>query len=432
MKNSNALGSRYCLYARKSSESDERQARSIESQVKEMQELARKENLNVVTIKKESHSAKISGTRPVFLEILKEITQEKYDGILAWAPDRLSRNAGDLGSLVDLMDRGKLVHIKTYSQSFTNNPNEKFLLMILCSQAKLENDNRSLHVQRGIRNKCEMGWRPCPAPLGYINYSHEGTKKIMLDKEVAPHIKELFELVAHANYSGRDLREHLKQDKTLRKLISKKIPLSMIYSTLKNPFYYGEFEYPRGSGKWYKGKHTPIIPKWLFDDVQQKLVTSKKAKWGSAFFLFKHSFKCAYCGANYVGEEKYKMLKSGKKRTYTYYHCSKQVDPNCKEPYVNENHLIGELINYVSLIESRRNSTLHLNSKIRGRMDKFTKLRQSLLAERNISLNGRVTFTEYFKYIIYNGSKEEKLEALETLKLPLFIHNKTVYTHPLG
>ena len=114
---------KYCLYVRKSSESDERQARSIESQINEMQELAEKESLDIVEIKKESHSAKISGTRPLFLEILKEINLEKYNGILTWSPDRLSRNAGDLGSLVDLMDRKKLVHIKTYSQSFTDNPN---------------------------------------------------------------------------------------------------------------------------------------------------------------------------------------------------------------------------------------------------------------------------------------------------------------------
>ncbi len=423
---------KYCLYARKSSESDERQARSIESQLSEMQELAEKEGLNIVEVKKESHSAKISGTRPVFLEILKEINLEKFNGILAWSPDRLSRNAGDLGSLVDLMDRKKLVHIKTYSQSFSNNPNEKFLLMILCSQAKLENDNRSLHVQRGIRNKCEMGWRPCPAPLGYINYSHEGTKKIMLDKEVAPYIKELFQLVAECNYSGRDLRDHLKHDKNLRKLTGKKIPLSMIYSTLKNTFYYGEFEYPRGSGKWYKGAHEPIIEKWLFDKVQKKLITSKKAKWGSIFFLFKHAFKCAYCGANFVGEQKVKRLKSGTKRTYTYYRCSRQIDPNCEEPYVNENELIGELINYVGLIENKRDSNLYLNSMIRGRMDKYTKLRESLLASKDIHISEKVTFTEYLKYTLYNGTKEEKLEAVETLKLPLFIHNKTVYTHPLG
>ena len=56
-------------------------------------------------IKKESHSAKEAGQRPVFNEIVEEIKQGKFNGILTWAPDRISRNAGDLGRIVDLMDQ---------------------------------------------------------------------------------------------------------------------------------------------------------------------------------------------------------------------------------------------------------------------------------------------------------------------------------------
>ena len=273
----------YCLYARKSSESDERQAMSIDSQIKEMSVLADRDGIEVVDIKRESHSAKNSGTRPLFLEMLYDLTIGKYNGILTWAPDRLSRNAGDLGSLVDLMDKGKLVHIKTSSQSFSNNPNEKFLLMILCSQAKLENDNRGLNVKRGIRAKCEMGWRPAPAPIGYLNYSHLGTKKLMLDKETTPLIKEMF-IMASNGCSGRDIKSWLDKDGRLKKHTQRNIPLSMVYRMLKNTFYYGEFEYPTGSNKWYRGSHDPIISKELFIEVKKKIsfYTQNKDKttWG--------------------------------------------------------------------------------------------------------------------------------------------------------
>ena len=155
---------RYCLYARKSTESEERQILSIDSQIKEMLQLAEREGLEIVAMKRESHSAKETGQRPVFNEIVEEIKSNKYNGILTWAPDRISRNAGDLGKIVDLMDAGILQEIRTYSQSFRNNPNEKFLLMILGSQAKLENDNRGVNVKRGLRTRCEMGWRPGTAP----------------------------------------------------------------------------------------------------------------------------------------------------------------------------------------------------------------------------------------------------------------------------
>ena len=60
---------RYILYARKSTESDEKQALSIESQVKEMLNIADRDGLEVVDIRRESHSAKESGQRPVFKEL---------------------------------------------------------------------------------------------------------------------------------------------------------------------------------------------------------------------------------------------------------------------------------------------------------------------------------------------------------------------------
>ena len=95
---------KYCLYARKSTEQDEKQALSIDSQIKEMMAIAERDGLEIVDIRREAHSAKDSGQRPIFKELLEDIRRGRYTGILTWAPDRLSRNAGDLGSVVDLMD----------------------------------------------------------------------------------------------------------------------------------------------------------------------------------------------------------------------------------------------------------------------------------------------------------------------------------------
>lgn len=100
---------KYCLYARKSTEAEEKQALSIDSQIKEMKQIAERENLTIVEIRKESHSAKESGQRPVFEEIVKDIDTGIFNGIITWASDRLSRNAGDLGKLVDQMDQKKLI-----------------------------------------------------------------------------------------------------------------------------------------------------------------------------------------------------------------------------------------------------------------------------------------------------------------------------------
>ena len=250
---------------------------SIDSQIKEMTALAEKEKLTIATMLQESHSAKASGTRPVFNQILNDIRTGMYDGILTWAPDRLSRNAGDLGMLVDMMDGGKLTQIKTYSQTFNNNPNEKFLLVILCSQAKLENDNRGINIRRGIKNKCEMGWRPGVSPLGYFNRHFGGKKDIIIDTERAPYIKEMFERVAYRKQSGRHLKKWLDESKPTNRS-GKLVTLSQIYLILNNHFYYGEFQYPEGEGAWYKGMHEPIITKELFQLTQKQLEVPRKSK----------------------------------------------------------------------------------------------------------------------------------------------------------
>ncbi len=223
----------YCLYARKSSEQDERQALSIEQQIKEMKLLAEHWGVEVTETRTESHSSKTSGTRPVFNRLIKDIELGFFNGIIAWAPDRLSRNAGDLGVLVDLMDQDKLLEIRTHGQTFTNSPNEKFLLMILGSQAKLENDNRGLNVIRGLHNKAANGWRPGVAPIGYLN-NGLGEEKIIVDELRAPTIIEMFERVAKQAYTGRDVKRWLDEI-DFRSRHGKRLVLSHIYRTLRNP-----------------------------------------------------------------------------------------------------------------------------------------------------------------------------------------------------
>jgi DNA invertase Pin-like site-specific DNA recombinase len=77
-----------------------------------------------VEIRKESHSAKDSGQRPVFNQLIADIRAEMFNGILCWAPDRLSRNAGDLGAIIDLMDQGKILNIRTQKITRDTNYND--------------------------------------------------------------------------------------------------------------------------------------------------------------------------------------------------------------------------------------------------------------------------------------------------------------------
>lgn len=416
---------RYCLYARKSTESEERQVLSIDSQIKEMLQLAERENLEVVTLKRESHSAKETGQRPVFNEIVEEIRAKKYNAILTWAPDRISRNAGDLGKIVDLMDAGLLQEIRTYGQKFSNNPNEKFLLMILGSQAKLENDNRGVNVKRGLRTRVEMGLWPGVAPLGYLNQKLMDKKcQVIVDPQRAPVIRKMFEKVAYEHYSGRKLYNWLRHELNFYTRGNKPLTLSGIYRILDNHFYYGTFESPRASGNWYQGKHEPIITKDLFDKAQAQLKRDQIVRENKEF-AFTKLFTCGYCGSGISAEEKWKPLKDGTFAHYIYYGCSRARDRNCKNKYIREEELIDELLKIMDKVNINE---LGMRQKLEEEIRRFNKLQKIVNGKTGSSLveEDEVNIRQYAKYLLKEGSVSDKRELLANLRSRLNYKDKKI------
>ena len=416
---------KYCLYARKSTESEEQQVLSIDSQINEMAKIAERDGLEIVEIRKESHSAKDVGQREIFNELLKDIRSGKFTGILTWAPDRLSRNAGDLGSLVDLMDQKFLVEIRTFSQKFANNPSEKFMLMILCSTAKLENDNKSENVKRGLRTRCEQGLRPSMAPTGYLNEKRKDKAcEVIVDPERAPIIKQMFEKVANEQWSGRKLHQWLRHDIKFKTWHGKHLSLGNIYMILKKTFYYGIFEYPRGSGNWYTGQHTPIISKDLYDKVQEQLVRSEINK-NNREFAFTKLISCGLCGSGITACEKFKHQQNGNTHRYVYYGCTKAKDPNCKGGYINEDEIIEQII---AILDTLDINELGVKHKFKDEIDRYNKFRKIALGKNKESVLDLKEFDakSYAIYLLTEGSVTEKRELLSNLKSRLILKNKVI------
>ncbi|MDX9893375.1 MAG: recombinase family protein [Patescibacteria group bacterium] len=417
---------KYCLYARKSTESEERQVLSIDSQVKEMLDIAVRENLDIVEIKRESHSAKDTGQREIFNELLGDIRTGRFNGIITWAPDRLSRNAGDLGAIVDLMDQGLLAEIRTHGQTFTNNPNEKFMLMILGSTAKLENDHRGENVKRGMRTRVEMGLWPGMAPLGYLNQNQMDKKcQIIVDPLRAPIIKQIFEKVANERWSGRKIYNWLKFDLNFKTRGQKTLALSGIYNLLRNPFYYGMFEYPKNSGKWYQGKHKPIITQKLFDQAQVNIKTIE-ATCGAKNkeFAFTKLMVCGLCGSSITGQEKFKKLTDGTTAKYIYYGCTRAKNPECKNTYIREESLINELAKTIDKVEIDQ---LGVQGKFEDEVRRLNNLQTSVLGgSHNKIETKKIDIRAYAKYLIQNGNISEKRELLSLLKSKLIYTNKKI------
>ncbi len=414
---------KYCLYARKSTEAEEKQALSIDSQIKEMRQVAERENLNIVEIRKESHSAKESGQRPVFEEIVKDIDTGIFNGIITWAPDRLSRNAGDLGKLVDRMDQKKLIQIKTFGQTFSNSPSDKFLLMILCSQAKLENDNKSINVKRGMRARCEMGLWPVQPPTGYRKPNQRLAKcEVEIDLERADTIRQIFEKISYEKWSVSKVHAWLRYDLDFKTHRGFHLSLGNVFKIINNTFYYGRFEFPQGSGVWYEGKHKPIITKELFDETRNS-IKSQTIKSQGKEFAFTRIMKCGACGSGITADEKFKKLLNGGVNRHVYYRCTKAKDRNCKNPALNETELIESLLDMVDTLNINK---VKITAKLDVEVQKFKKLQAMFLGKKKTEKIEPIDLKDYTKFVLKEGSPLEQRSILECISSELVLKNKII------
>ncbi len=341
-----APASKYFLYARKSTDDDERQQLSIPSQLDELKSFAQKENILIVDTFIETRTAKMPG-RPIFNEMIGRIESGEASGILAWHPDRLARNAVDSGKIVYLLDQDKLNDLKFPSFWFHNTPQGLFMLSIAFGQSKYYVDNLSENTKRGFRQKVRMGIYPNHAPLGYLN---DRVKKIIvIDRSIFLTVKNVFELYSSGKYSLEQislfLAKHNIQTKNYRPH-----PKDKIKEILINPFYYGHFKF---NGELHKGIHEPLIAKKLFDKVQEVIkMRGRSHPQEPLNFPFTSLIKCGECGMMVSAEQHikyYKTLNQGQQ--FVYYRCSKKNKlVKCSQPYITEDAIIPQLNQHIQKV----------------------------------------------------------------------------------
>jgi DNA invertase Pin-like site-specific DNA recombinase len=335
----------YYIYCRKSSESEERQVLSIESQAKELQELAERLNLPISAALTESYSAKYPG-RPIFNSMMNTAYKGKIKGIIAWKLDRLARNPLDGSALVWALDRGKITEIVTPHGTFHNNSNDKLMMQIEFGMAKKYVDDLSDNVKRGNRAKLEKGWMPGLPPLGYLNEPIERT--IVVDPDRFSTVRKMWDLLFQGIPLARIL-EMVNNKWGFRTRIHKKtggMPLSLsgLYRIFGNPFYYGLIQRNEGM---FAGRHTPMITEDEYWMAQSILGRKGRPKPKKHDFPFTGLIKCGECGCMITAEEKIK--KSGK--CYVYYHCTKKKkSAKCRQQFLNAHDLEKQILAFLSRI----------------------------------------------------------------------------------
>ena len=327
---------RYILYARKSSESEDRQAQSIDDQVKALDALARQRGFTVVDRFVESRSAKAPGERPVFTLLLEQIRQGRAEAILCWNLNRLSRNPVDSGTLSWLLQQGELKAIQTVEREYR--PEDNVVLMAV--ESGVANQfilDLKKAVARGTQSKLDKGWFPHRAPEGYLNHPLERT--IVADPERFALLRRAWELMLTGTYTVPQVLAELDawgyRTRKGRKIGGKAISRSSLYELFDNPFYCGKF---LREGTLHQGAHPPMVSQDEWERVQQILHRPNHIQPQKHEFAFTGLIRCGVCGCLVTAERHVKHYKTtGNMRTYVYYHCTGRK--GCRKTAVTEAYI---------------------------------------------------------------------------------------------
>ena len=343
----------YINYCRKSQQDKERQVMSLPAQRTWATEASRKVGHVIAATFQEERSAKTPDQRPWFDQMIKEIKRGAYRGIYTWKLDRLARNPEEAGIILGMLKRGEIRHIVTSDREYR--PEDNALISYVdFGMADQYVRDLSGNVKRGLRAKRDIGWYPGRALLGYVNtkYAERGSNQILVDPDRFGLIDQAWSLLLTGRYSVPEIRRIAQDEWHLTTRPTKRHParqlcLSAWYKIFTNPLYYGWFENPKGSGTWYQGKHKPMITEAQFETAQAFLGRRgrNRGQRGSRRqrFTYRGLVRCGSCPAMVTAERKVKRQDNGNIHRYIYYHCTRRVDPNCRERSIEERHLESQI-----------------------------------------------------------------------------------------
>ena len=315
------------MYVRKSSEDAEAQAKSLPDQIAACREYARAKGLLVVGDPiQESKSAKKSGNRPLFSQMLRDLEKGVYDGILAWHPDRLSRNSLEAGMVVDMVDNDVIKDLKFPTFEFTNDSSGKLTLNMMFALSKQYSEHLSESVQRGVDSNFVQGKSNGVAKWGYRRDEVTGLYE---PDENFPYIRKGWEmLLAGATrneiidyWKAHDIHRMTKLTRKNKHPRRMEVSMHMTTTMFHDPFYYGVLVQAGQAVdlRQINPNFKPMVSEEEYNQAQEmsqdrsrrRIVFYDEKQPEKLFLPFRHMIICKECGS--------KMLISrsrGSKGTY--------------------------------------------------------------------------------------------------------------------
>lgn len=316
---------RYVIYLRKSTDDEAKQVRSIDDQRDECRELAGRLGIDQSKIVEleESASAKTAGNRKVFDQMILGFQTGKYHGLLAWSPDRISRNMKEAGEIIDLIDQEVIQDLQFKTYQFENTPNGKMMLGILFATSKQYSDKLAVDVKRGNDGNIKDGKYNGAAKKGY--YVDNSTSLFVPDPYTWGLLRVAVDMRLRENKSNGDIADFLNDAKLNQRKNEDddhrvvKVSKQMVGDIFSDSFYCGLYDY--GDNIVNLNDIYNFVPLITTDEyialnaqisadfgkkTKLKINRSKKLDYG----LLRHKVFCHYCKSEM--EFQHQKLKRGK------------------------------------------------------------------------------------------------------------------------
>lgn len=338
--NVNPKDLKFIIYARKSTEGEDRQMASLPDQLDIAKQIVAKNKYKVVKIFQEAASASKCNNRPKFDQMVRMIEQGKANGIICWQTNRLARNPKENGIIQQLLIEGRLKLIHTNDRVYRPEDNA-IVFGVEASMAAQYSIDLSKNVTRGVRSKNKHGHCTYVAPQGYLNKRDRDTNQpiIEIDPDRFYVLQRMFKLYLTGNYSVPDLLSILNDDYHFTTLKHKKrggkpLTLAGLYGILENPFYMGKIRDIEDKNIFHQGAWQPMITEdeyWRVQRLRSKYAEDHNLRpttlVKSARYELKGLLSCAHCGCSIIGEHHDRLVSDGTYNEHMYYKCTR------KSPY---------------------------------------------------------------------------------------------------
>lgn len=331
------------IYCRVSTTEQAEEGYSIGEQERLLIEYCEKQDYEVFkTYADKGISGKDIKHRPAMQEMLEDATKKKFNMVISWKINRISRKLADAIKIVDILEQHGITY-RSYSEPFeTHTPAGKMQFQMMALIGEFERSTIAQNVKMGMCAKARSGeWCGGVPPLGYKWVLMEGTEhsarkksRLAIDETEAETVRLIYELYA----SGKGYKAIVNQinKEGYKTKLGNQFSVAQIRTILTNPVYIGKVRY-NVRRDWNEkrrhninpepivvdGIHDPIIEQELWERVQN-MMSQKSGKPSRIYdgeYPLTGILRCPECGAGMVISRTTNKLKDGTKKRITYYAC---------------------------------------------------------------------------------------------------------------